>query len=51
MRADWSATEGLAEGSAEAPARAHGSHRRAPRTITCLTGAVPASWLAQNANG
>jgi hypothetical protein len=50
-RADWSPTEGLAEGSADAPERAHGSHRRAPHTITCLAGAVPEAWFAQNTNG
>jgi len=52
MRAHWSPAEGLAEGSPDAPRRAHGSHRRAPRTITCLAGAVPEPWFAaQNTNG
>ena len=45
-RADWSPAEGLAEGTADAPIRARWSHRRAPRTITCLAGAVPPTWFA-----
>ena len=45
-RADWDPTEGLAEGSADAPVRALGSRPWAPRTVTCLTGAVPPSWFA-----
>jgi hypothetical protein len=40
----WSADEGLAEGSPSAPVRAHDSRLRAPNTITCLRGAVPAGW-------
>lgn len=46
MRADWSPTEGLAAGTADAPLCAHWSHRRAPRTITCLAGAIPRDWFA-----
>jgi len=45
-RADWSPTEGLADGTAEAPRRAKWSHRLAPRTITCLGGEVPEPWFA-----
>jgi hypothetical protein len=50
-RAHWSPIEGLAEGSPDAPSRAHWSHRRAPRTITCLTSTIPEPWFAQNTNG
>ena len=49
VRADWSPSEGLAEGTPEAPVRAEWSRRRAPRTITCLAGAVPADWFAGTA--
>ncbi len=45
-RADWSPDEGLAAGTAEAPQRARGSRPWAPRTITCFTPEVPASWFA-----
>lgn len=38
---DWSAEEGLREGSADAPRSAHWSRLRAPNTITCLRGTVP----------
>jgi hypothetical protein len=48
MQPDWSAEEGLAEGTAEAPVRAKGSRPWAPRTITCLTGQVPAAWFARS---
>jgi len=50
MRADWSPSEGLAEGSADAPIRAEWSHRGAPRTITCLAKAVPPDWFASRQN-
>jgi Domain of unknown function (DUF4347) len=43
---DWPADEGIAEGTADAPVRAHGSGLRRPRTITCFEGAVPAKWFA-----
>lgn len=43
---DWSATEGLAEGTPRDPRRAHGSSVLRPRTIHCLTGAVPDAWFA-----
>jgi hypothetical protein len=40
----WSASEGLAEGSANRPARAAWSSSRAPNTISCFTGRVPPGW-------
>lgn len=43
-RADWSPDEGIALGSADEPRRAHRSRPWAPRTITCLHGAIPAAW-------
>lgn len=43
---DWSPREGLEEGTPEEPRRAKGSSPTAPRTITCLDGAVPAAWFA-----
>lgn len=43
---DWPAEEGIKEGTAEKPIRAHGSGIRRPRTITCFEGAVPAKWFA-----
>src|SRR5262245_36135293 len=45
-RAHWSADEGLAEGTADEPRRARVSAPWAPRTITCLAGAVPEAWFA-----
>jgi hypothetical protein len=45
-RPDWSATEGLAAGTAAAPRRARPSRPWAPRTITCLAGTVPVAWFA-----
>lgn len=42
---DWSPTEGLAEGTAEAPVRALWSGPREVRTVTCFHGAFPASWI------
>lgn len=44
-RPHWSAVEGLAEGTAEAPVRAMGSSPRRPNTITCFDGAVPPDWF------
>jgi hypothetical protein len=41
----WSPEEGLAEGTASAPVRAHDSSPLAPRTITCLHGRVPEGWF------
>ena len=43
---DWPADEGLAEGTPDAPVRAHGSAPGRPRTITCFDGRVPAEWFA-----
>lgn len=40
----WSPDEGLLEGSADAPRRACWSAPWRPRTIHCLTGAVPEGW-------
>lgn len=45
-RPDWSAEEGIKEGTAEAPVSAHGSGVWRPRTVTCLSGEVPPSWFA-----
>lgn len=42
---DWSATEGLAEGTAASPVRAHWSGLGRPRTITCFAGTVPEKWF------
>ena len=44
-RPDWAADEGLARGSAESPERAKRSRPWAPRTLTALASAVPASWF------
>jgi hypothetical protein len=44
---DWSAGEGLAEGSPEEPRRARWSSPFAPKTITCLSGRVPEGWFAR----
>lgn len=43
---DWSAEEGLLEGTPDAPARARRSSPTAPRTITCFDGEVPSDWFA-----
>ena len=43
---DWSAEEGIAEGTPAKPLRAHGSGVRLPRTVTCFAGAVPPDWFA-----
>jgi hypothetical protein len=45
VRADWSADEGLVEGTPEAPVKARWSGPFAPRTITCLSSSVPARWF------
>lgn len=42
---DWPADEGIAEGTADRPVRAHGSGIRKPRTITCFEGVVPPAWF------
>ena len=43
---NWTPEEGIAEGTPDAPKRAHESGVLRPRTITCFTGEVPASWFA-----
>jgi hypothetical protein len=40
----WSSSEGLAGGSPDRPERAAWSSSRAPNTITCFSGRVPAGW-------
>lgn len=40
----WSAAEGLAEGTPDAPRRALGAAPWRPRTISCLRGTIPAGW-------
>jgi hypothetical protein len=40
-RASWPVDEGLAEGTADAPVRAHGSRWRAPNTTTAMTPRLP----------
>lgn len=42
---DWSAEEGLAEGTAEVPVRAHLSHPSLPRTLSCFAGSFPEAWV------
>jgi hypothetical protein len=46
-RADWSAEEGLAEGTPDAPARAKSSRPWHPRTITALHGRIPPAWVTR----
>jgi len=46
-RADWSPDEGLAEGTADNPIRGLWSWPWRPRTVTALTGAVPAAWITR----
>lgn len=46
-RADWSAEEGLAEGTPEAPVRARWSRPWHPRTVTALHGAIPTEWFTR----
>lgn len=41
MKPQWSASEGLARGSVDAPELALDSGPNAPNTITCLTGRIP----------
>ena len=43
---DWSAEEGIAEGTPDEPKRAYESGILRPRTITCFTGVVPPAWFA-----
>jgi hypothetical protein len=42
---NWSATEGLAEGTSASPVRAFWSGLSQPNTITCFEGAVPKEWI------
>ena len=46
VAADWSPTEGLASGTADAPQRARGSAPWRARTITCFAGQVPPAWFS-----
>lgn len=45
MRPTWSPDEGLASGTAHDPRTALWSKRRAPNTVTALTGNVPPAWF------
>ena len=45
MRPDWDATEGLVEGTADAPRRALGSRAWAPFTVTALHAKLPKRFL------
>ena len=49
QRPSWSPTEGIAAGNADAPERAHDSRLLAPRTVHCLTNAIPKAWFAEDA--
>lgn len=44
-RPHWSASEGLAAGTPDAPLRARLSTPWAPRTLTCLDHTLPAAWF------
>ena len=44
QRPYWPETEGIVEGTAEAPGRACWSRPNLPRTITCLNGRIPPKW-------
>jgi hypothetical protein len=44
-RPDWSASEGLEEGTPEKPLRARWSGVLEPRTISCFAGEVPPAWF------
>ena len=44
QRPGWSREEGLAEGSADQPLRAHWSRREEPNTVSCLQGRIPAGY-------
>lgn len=43
-RPTWAEDEGLREGTPAEPLRAHWSRMRAPNTITCLRGTIPAGY-------
>lgn len=49
VRADWSASEGLVEGTPETPVKAKWSAPWAPHTISCLSNTVPAGWFTMRA--
>lgn len=49
-RPRWSNVEGLAEGTADAPVRAHASGPRHPRTITCFSNEVPRAWFDEDSS-
>ncbi len=46
MVPSWALDEGLADGTPEAPRRAHVSGPDRPNTITCFDGHVPDEWFA-----
>lgn len=48
QRPAWSASEGIAAGSADAPERAQDSRLLAPRTVHCLTNSIPERWFAED---
>jgi hypothetical protein len=49
-RPQWSASEGIAEGTAREPLGAHESGFRRPRTIHCLTSAVPEAFFREDSS-
>ncbi|HEY5948080.1 MAG TPA: DUF4347 domain-containing protein [Kofleriaceae bacterium] len=46
-RADWSAEEGLKEGTADAPVSAKWSRPWHKRTVTALQGEIPQTWITR----
>ena len=48
MQPTWSASEGIARGTLDAPERAKRSRPWAPHTITCFDGAIPAAWFGSS---
>lgn len=46
-RPDWSPSEGVARGNADAPELGVWSTPDAPHTISCLEGSVPPTWFAR----
>ena len=44
VRPHWDVAEGIREGTPEVPVRSTWSRLRAPNTISCLAGAIPAGW-------
>lgn len=47
-RPTWSADEGVAEGTADKPLRAHASGPSRPRTISCLSNQIPEHWFEED---